>query len=253
MNATLVVTDRNGNRSTLLVLTRDQAEHTALLHRHDRDFLAFSRSDIFADAETVHLRSMDGPQQEVAFLPALALQGKEYTRTQDGLWSKYLLPGKAVAPQLTVVAIRTVVSSQTVRMGPYIDWRKGSVPLAPDDAAFETGSAWAFKIDEPGLKGVSNVYLEVDYSGDVAHLQSGGVLLDDNFYNGQTWRIGLKRFNSEVLNGSLDLKVLPMLDPSLIYLDAAALAKLNRSRTNPKLIRARLLPEYEVVVLTHLP
>jgi hypothetical protein len=42
--------------------------------------------------------------------------------------------------------------------------------------------------------------------------------LDDNFYNGTDWEIGLKRFGDEALSQGLQLKVLPLRKDVPIYI-----------------------------------
>src|SRR5262249_44045780 len=41
---------------------------------------------------------------------------------------------------------------------------------------------------------INDVFLEIDYTGDVGMAFIKGQLVDDHFYFGQPWRIGLKRF-----------------------------------------------------------
>ncbi len=44
------------------------------------------------------------------------------------------------------------------------------------------------------LDGVRDVWLRVNYVGDVGSLYVDGTLIHDNFYNGTAWEIGLKHF-----------------------------------------------------------
>ena len=44
---------------------------------------------------------------------------------------------------------------------------------------------------------ISNIFLKIAYTGDVARLSANGYLLDDNFNNGLPWMIGLRRFITE--------------------------------------------------------
>ncbi|HEY5212041.1 MAG TPA: hypothetical protein VIJ38_03370, partial [Acidobacteriaceae bacterium] len=46
--------------------------------------------------------------------------------------------------------------------------------------------------------------------GDIARISSSGKLLDDNFYNGTPWTIGLKRFFHSGAVKTLDLAILPL-------------------------------------------
>ena len=73
-------------------------------------------------------------------------------------------------------------------------------------------------------------------------------MLDDNFYNGTPWQVGLKRFGPEVFKAPLALDILPLPDSAPIYLDARAKALAEAHGPSPQLIKATLLPQYETVV-----
>jgi len=60
------------------------------------------------------------------------------------------------------------------------------------------------------MQGLSDIFVKIRYSGDIARLYAGDHLLDNDFYNGRTWEIGLKRFLPQAFGKVLDVKVLPM-------------------------------------------
>jgi hypothetical protein len=134
-------------------------------------------------------------------------------------------------------------------MGPYVDWRRTAVPLVPPDTAFDQASTWQLRWQNPGMQGLSEVLLQIDYTGDIARLRTGTNLLDDNFFNGLPWQIGLKRFSlrKESTVAPLTLQILPMSNVAPIYLDHRAWSLLGPTHAMPQLIRARLIPEYESV------
>ena len=60
--------------------------------------------------------------------------------------------------------------------------------------------------------------VRIRYIGDVARVTLNGKLIDDNFYNGKEFDLGLKRFAPEILNGDLRLEILPLRKGAPIYL-----------------------------------
>jgi hypothetical protein len=134
-------------------------------------------------------------------------------------------------------------------MGPYIDWRKTAVPAVPPDAAFANASTWQLQWQNPDTSGLSELLLQIDYSGDIARLRSTTDLLDDNFFNGLPWQIDLKRFStpSGPASAALTLQILPMPRISPIYLDHRAWSVLGPTHDTPRLIHATLIPEYESI------
>ena len=83
-----------------------------------------------------------------------------------------------------------------VRMGAPFSWRDGPVPLAPEEAHFEAASRWRllpWRFDV-SLSEQGRVLLAIDYVGDAARLYANGALVDDHFYDGEPWMIGIDRF-----------------------------------------------------------
>lgn len=94
---------------------------------------------------------------------------------------------------------------------------------------------------------MSDVFLEIRYVGDVGRLYAGDRLLDDDFFKGTPWRVGLKRFAAELARGPLELRVLPLRADAPIYVNA------RQPRMVPDGQRAELNdvtaePEYELIV-----
>jgi hypothetical protein len=65
-------------------------------------------------------------------------------------------------------------------------------PLAPEDADFARAAIWQIGIPQSSSDELSDVSLELSYHGDVARLYHAGCLLDDNVWNCQPSRVGLK-------------------------------------------------------------
>jgi len=122
------------------------------------------------------------------------------------------------------------------------------MPLAPDEADFAGAAVWNLKIPAQSMTGLSDIYLRIRYAGDVARLSLDGRLLDDDFYNGRTWEIGLKRFLPDSFGKKLEVSVLPLPRQAPIYLDAHAWEPMNAEGQTGKVLGVELLPEYEVVL-----
>ncbi|MFC5529699.1 beta-galactosidase [Cohnella yongneupensis] len=60
------------------------------------------------------------------------------------------------------------------------------------------------------LDGVKEALLRIDYSGDIGYAFIDGELISDNFCNGTTWEIGLKRFEERLLDKGMYVYVSPI-------------------------------------------
>lgn len=75
-----------------------------------------------------------------------------------------------------------------------------------------------------------------------------GRVLDDDFYNGGAWEIGLKRFPPEDFDKMLEVRALALPRKAPIYLDARAWESMNDEGQTAKILGIELLRAYEVVL-----
>ena len=120
--------------------------------------------------------------------------------------------------------------------------------MAPPDSEFSRPHNGPSRSQTISSAGVSNVFLEVQYTGDVARISSHGRLLDDDFYNGKTWSIGLRRFAEPIRQGPLDLSILPLRKDAPIYLEDRDRPDFDAQSQMDKLGTLKLVPEYQFVI-----
>jgi len=126
--------------------------------------------------------------------------------------------------------------------------RQGAVATAPIDSDFTRAGVRRISIPKDALNGVVDVFMQIGYVGDVARLYAGGRLLDDDFFKGTVWEIGLKRFMNGALAGSLQLKILPLRKDSPFYIPRGAWPFFPPSGEICDVRRITASPEYEVII-----
>ena len=84
------------------------------------------------------------------------------------------------------------------------------------DSDFTNAAVWQITLPQK-LDLRSNPLLRIHYVGDVARLTLNGRLIDDNFYAGRTFDLGLNRYAPEILTGDLRLEILPLRKDAPIY------------------------------------
>jgi hypothetical protein len=131
----------------------------------------------------------------------------------DGIFSNHEL---SVAPKSIQVQLKLIQPA-----GPAREIGKGvkNKPLPPEDADFAQAGVWQVTLPADAMEGVHDVRLNVDYTGDVARAFVGDQFVDDHFYYGQPWQIGLSRFAPDVLQKGLTLKILPISKDLPVYID----------------------------------
>jgi hypothetical protein len=221
----VTVRPTSGKTVRIVLLTREQAENCWKASIAGREYVFLSEADLFFEGTRLHLRSQDAGKLEFSAYPPLdrAPVGR------DGIFTRY---AAAVPPKNINVTWEKIH-----------DASPGRYTLAPDDSNFSRAGTWQIHVAPGALAGLSDVFLRIQYAGDVARIYAGSRLLDDNFFNGTDWEIGLKRFGGELLSQGLQLKVLPLRKDTPIYIpqgfwpgESAVLKKI------------AAIPEYEVTV-----
>jgi hypothetical protein len=124
-------------------------------------------------------------------------------------------------------------------MGPYIAWRNASVPLAPDDASYAQATRLRLHVSAAIPADQGRVMLTLDYLGDAARLYAGGELVDDHFYDGEPWQIGIDRFASGGQWPVLELAILAAGEAPM-FLEPAARRRLAAATSPAELCSARV-------------
>ena len=60
------------------------------------------------------------------------------------------------------------------------------------------------------LDGMNDLFLRVEYVGDIGNCFINGVLVADDFYNGDVWEIGLKQFVDPAAEVELLIQITPI-------------------------------------------
>jgi hypothetical protein len=95
------------------------------------------------------------------------------------------------------------------------------VATAPLDADFEKAAVWRVKIPAD-LDMATDPILRLHYTGDVARIVLNGKFITDDFYNGNSFDFGLRRYAPEVLTGDLRVELLPLRKDAPIYMADSA-------------------------------
>ena len=94
----------------------------------------------------------------------------------------------------------------------------------------------------------SELFLVISYQGDVARLSSNNKLLDDNFFNGHSWRIGMSRFLSSQKTNSFELSILPLRKDAPVYFEPPSQFTFPPTGQIHHLDGLSLVPEYQLIL-----
>lgn len=97
---------------------------------------------------------------------------------------------------------------------------------------------------------LNDIWLEIDYIGDVGTVFINNVLVDDDYANNSKWRIGLKRFFDRKKDLELNIHIHPMLKGSYIEKNSDQLHNFEFSGYQIATInKMNVVPQYKVVLM----
>ena len=230
-----------GKRLQIVVLTREQAQSATRVSLGDGDHLVLSSQEVYSDGRLMTLRALAQPDFHFSVWPSLPSTHGSSLRIEpqpdDGIFKTY----RALGTPRTVLASLTPEKSVTPKPVSLSD-----PATVPTEEEVDAAPRWQVRLPTDAFVGVSDLFLKVEYQGDIARLSAAGHLLTDDFYTGMPWCIGLKRFRREVESGDLEIAIVPWRDRSQVILDDIAV---NKVRDNsPHLLKITVLPEYQLIV-----
>lgn len=69
------------------------------------------------------------------------------------------------------------------------------------------------------FEGIEDIILRIEYEGDIGYAFIGNKLINDNFFNGQIWEIGLKRYFNELAEKDIYIFISPIRKGKVIIKD----------------------------------
>ncbi len=247
--------------TTLVLFTEPAAEQ---LWRGDTaSALLSTTADAYADAAGQAqwtLQSLASPDFRFGLLGTTLAPGQTAQPAPSGadagpapLFTWYTTHVQPIELQAKIVPVAPAGERPPLELGAALAWRPTRIPFAPEDKDFATAGRWEVQL--PALPAahtsVSDLRLRIRYSGDVARLYQGDRLIDDNFWNGLPWEIGLGEVpglwpqHAE----SLQVRILPLPANAPMYLEGSQ-PKAADGTVPARLDSVQLLPEYRIQIRT---
>ncbi len=230
---------RNGDDRRILVLTSAQARQSVVAAMWGADRLFLSTAGLVFDGDTLRVQST-APTMYVSVFPAPPLP---LPSTEDGLFTRFVV---STEPRTVQVAWRQVAAPG---VAPPVRVDDQGAAFAPDDAAFlAQAGTWEVRVPPDALRGVHELFLSIEYAGDIGRAYLGNRLVDDDFYFGRPWAIGLSRFAPAVLGRGLTLKVLPLRQDAPLYLPPGRWPAFGGRPQVAQIRSIAAIPEYEIAI-----
>jgi hypothetical protein len=221
----------------ILVLSSKDAQGLTVLDYQGQKSLIISDALVYGDGEHLRLRS-ENPQFSLGVWPPIATPKASLPLAvvkTTGLFQTFRAQAVAVSPQARIEKIRDAGS-----VPPLVIGGKAKAALQPYPETYGQAAAWKINIDHDALSGVADMTLDIRYRGDVARLFDGPNMVDDQFWYGPDWRVGLKRLGA----GPFILNVLPLRADAPVYIDDAYRPAPTEDAQVADVASVKLIPTY---------
>ncbi|GAC1607711.1 MAG: hypothetical protein NVS3B3_11020 [Aquirhabdus sp.] len=210
-----------GRPVTILVLTPEQLKRMSIGNFAGQRRVVLSEQDVYFADGALQLRAQDNPDFRFGIYPALTHLPTS-TRTikavaSDGLFQVFASTVSTTLQKSPKFVPTVTVLREAQPMPPVLIGGLAKAAMQPIPENFRYAAAWKIAIPQNQLRGADDVLLELDFIGDIGRLFDGTHLLDDWYYNGQTWQYSLKPI-TKMTDLSLTLAVLPLRADAPIYL-----------------------------------
>ena len=208
-----IVKGKDGKMTSVYLLSEAQSLRLFKGSFGGKEVVSIADDDVVFERNEMQLTSRISPAKSVAVMPPfgpIEIAGSLVAPTKIGEFSVYNY-GNSVPSSIPVEVKQMAVApgAREIEIG------SQGVAEQPSDSDFEFASKW--EINLPNKLPPGDWILKIKYQGDVARLYLGGKLINDNFYNGKPFELGLSRFGSTILRGGLELWVLPLRKDAPIY------------------------------------
>lgn len=197
----------------LLTLSRAEALRTYRFRLHGRDTLAVSDGILYVRHDRLLCTSPGQTAFSVALLPApeggLAMEGR--TVSQGGFPHEAVSGSSSGSSPGSSLGTDTKVAMPVRREGLFHAYEIEVPAYEPSiTVTCPVDSSALLRIGHDWPEHVEDVWLKIDYDGDVAAAYMDGELLTDHIPFGKTWEIGLKSFRDRLEEGELHLSITPL-------------------------------------------
>ena len=234
----IVIYTTAGNRIRIVTLTGEQALYAWKGKVFGQERLIISKGNIIIRDEVLKVYSTDIHNMNFLIFPEIKQELTDGTRKlipeKDGIFQRFNL--NVNEKELTVgfeLLTEPIVKSQLTK---YLFIGKEKNAYAPE---------WSIKLPEDLFTGVNDVFLRINYIGDIAQIYLGDRLIADDFYTGRPWELGLKGFKNDLQKDSLVLKISPLLKDAWIYFENPP--KFDRE-SMVRLLDIKAIPEYSLSI-----
>jgi hypothetical protein len=229
-NSILSVRSASGKTIRICTLTKKQAmQMYRFTDLWGQPRVVMADADVLYDGNVLDIRSMGKASGDVSIYPApenVILNKREIQPKQDGIFKRYnwSVPEKKIAIELSKNTLPKQVNSPS--------------PIASYDLA----------IPHDSLKGVYDVYLDLDWTGNILKVKQNDVLIADWIYHGPHFRPSLRHWGQDVLGSKLGIELDTITSKTTCYIEPEYKPDFSKRSSIAEIDSIKAMPQYRVII-----
>jgi hypothetical protein len=241
---TISVTTASGRRFMVALLSQRDAERATVAELEGARRLLITDATVFESCGQLVLQSVGDSTFAFGVYPPLDAKPPSTlpldAQPDAGIFQRYTAHANPHPGTVAVSQIRDAAEVPPIAQG-----GPANASVEPVPETYGKSAAWRITLPADATKGPGNAYLSIRYTGDVGRLFSGADLVDDDFYSGLPWHIGLRNVPIDPAV-PLTLTVLPLRPDAPVYLDERFDPRQKTKDQVATLDSVTLIPEYEM-------
>jgi len=210
----LTVHRQGGRNVNVLVLAPEQAQQLAVGDFAGQRRLVLSAQQAWFDNGALQMRAVGTSRFRMAVYPALVKNPANVTAAgKDGVFQAFEAQLPERKPVVSVTPVRAAQAAPAVMRG---GLAKAAIQPIPE--AWRAAGTWRIDVPQNALEGLDDALLQLDFTGDIGRLMAGTRMVDDWYYSGYPWQIGLKELTAAGTKGPLTLAVMPLRADAPVYI-----------------------------------
>lgn len=108
---------------------------------------------------------------------------------------------------------------------------------------------YTVKLPDNFMEGLKDILVQIRYQGDIGHAFINGVMVNDNFCNGDVWEIGVRTFKEKLEEYPFTIAITPLKKGANVNVESAMAARMeNVEAYIGELVSVNLSPVYEFML-----
>lgn len=237
-NSIISVVSASGKKIRICTLTKTQAmQMYRFTNLWGQPRVVMADADVLYDGNVLDVRSMGKASGDVSIYPAPKVVKIDNTKlwpSQNGFFQRYnwSVPKKNITAELSAKKIV----------------HENVLPAFEQETSPQKITSYDLTLPYDSLKGVYDVYLDFDWTGNMLEVKQNDVLIADWIYHGPHFRPSLRHWGQDILGSKLEIKIDPITSETKCYIEPEYKPDFSKRNSIAEINSIKTIPQYRIIL-----